>query len=396
MPDGIGISPDGRPSQPQASPQEAIRAIAAQTELTRPLPPQTVRMGSSQSGPRLGEAMNLRGEVLGKPLSPRQAEILRLAGHGLTDQQIADKLGVGRQNIKNQASETIKKLGVFTTIDAIDRGIEMGILDRSELEKDMDAGRLAQLTQGERRSYLLIVNAGEDEGFKELAYQANISYQTLKNDAVNIWRKLGITRRQARLYQNLAVRKKIQDPAFNLGEVDPNTINVFDGIPLPNENLRPNELTLEELQILSLSAYGLTRIEVAEILERSISGIKKNIAGSILPKMEAKSIVDATVKAISRGDLVAEEIIPDGIQLRINGLSPINKRVLDAIVDNPDSTYEDLAPQFGVMEKSLRFRTQQIMHRLGVYSKDHMIIVMKSLKIAEERSSDVEGIREIA
>lgn len=394
MPD-VGISPDIRPSEPQVSSREAIKTIAAQTELTAPLPPMTVRMGSSSS--RLAtdipthatapSEQGLRGEIQGKPLSPRQQEILELASQGLTNAQIAERMNVGVQQVKNYTSVILQKMGVATTIDAIDKGIEDGILDSKDIERDYDPSRLAALLGAERRSYLLLVNAGEDEGFKELAHKAGISYQQLKNEASQIWKKLGISYRQIRTFHRFAAKSKLA--ASGKEGVSLKGVDVFEGVPLPNQEVaKTSDLTIDELQILTLSAYGLNREEVAEILNIPLTTTKKIISQSIRSKLGAESLADAAVKAMLRGDIVAEEIIPEGIQLKVDGLSPINKKVIDAIVSNPQARYEDLAPQFGVVEKSLRFRTQQIMHDLGFESKEHMIIVLRSLEIAKQKTSE--------
>ncbi len=127
-----GINPDTRPYQPVVLPREAISNIAVQTELTRPLSPQTIRMGSSEgkgNSTRLEEMpeANLRGEIIGNPLSQRQVEILFLAGKGLSNERIANELGVSKHTVKNIISETLSKMGVVTAIDAISKGIELGV-----------------------------------------------------------------------------------------------------------------------------------------------------------------------------------------------------------------------------------------------------------------------------
>jgi DNA-binding CsgD family transcriptional regulator len=53
------------------------------------------------------------------PLSPRQIEILRLAGHGKTDQEIAGALGSSVHTIGTHVRTIFKKLGARSRSHAI-------------------------------------------------------------------------------------------------------------------------------------------------------------------------------------------------------------------------------------------------------------------------------------
>jgi DNA-binding NarL/FixJ family response regulator len=389
MPDG-GISTEANNVQPHFK-AEVPRVL---TQLTTPLLNKTVRIGSTSSTAKrqnFGDAasqkhleVTLRGEELGKPLSHRQTQILEYASKGLSHKDIAEQLGIGVQTVKNQASTILSKMGVSTTIEAIDRAVNSGVINSQELEAQFDLSRLAGLTAAERRSYSLIANASDDEGLKEIAYKSGIALQTLKNDASMIWKKLGISRKQIKQYHQFAVKNKLQnakDIADAAGEID-----VFSDIPLPNEKseFEARRLSEIELQALTLSIYGLTKPEIAEILGINYSALKSMMNKGICAKLDARGTVDAAVKAMIRGDIAAEAVIPDGFENKIDLLSGVNREIVNAFVDNPSGNYDEIAKALG-MQSITKFRVQQILDQLGASSKDHVVILVKALRIAKEK-----------
>jgi DNA-binding NarL/FixJ family response regulator len=61
-------------------------------------------------------------------LSPREREALRLVAEGLTNQQIAEKLGVGSETVKTLLTRTFSKLGVRRRAEAVAVAHEQGLL----------------------------------------------------------------------------------------------------------------------------------------------------------------------------------------------------------------------------------------------------------------------------
>ena len=57
--------------------------------------------------------------VTGKPLSARERETLFYTALGLTHKQIADKMDISDQTVKNHRSNAYIKMGVFSGVEAI-------------------------------------------------------------------------------------------------------------------------------------------------------------------------------------------------------------------------------------------------------------------------------------
>lgn len=63
-----------------------------------------------------------------QPLSKREKEVLQLAAEGLKQQEIAEKLFISRRTVNNHIQTINEKFFVTSTIAAIVRGIELGII----------------------------------------------------------------------------------------------------------------------------------------------------------------------------------------------------------------------------------------------------------------------------
>jgi PAS domain S-box-containing protein len=62
-------------------------------------------------------------------LSPRQAEVLRLLGEGLSTEEIASDLGVAVETARNHIRAVLRGLGVHSRLEAVVEGRERGLLD---------------------------------------------------------------------------------------------------------------------------------------------------------------------------------------------------------------------------------------------------------------------------
>ena len=63
-------------------------------------------------------------------LSPREREILQLIGSGLTNIEIGDKLGIGRETVKTMLYRACGKLGVRRRSEAVAEAQRLGLLAR--------------------------------------------------------------------------------------------------------------------------------------------------------------------------------------------------------------------------------------------------------------------------
>jgi len=62
-------------------------------------------------------------------LSNRQVQVLRLLGLGLTTRQVASRLGISERTAEAHSSRLYGRLGVRTRMEAVRRGLELGLID---------------------------------------------------------------------------------------------------------------------------------------------------------------------------------------------------------------------------------------------------------------------------
>lgn len=67
-------------------------------------------------------------QQLPEKLTAREKEILQLSAEGLSQQAIAEQLAIGRRTVSTHIQHTLEKLQVNSTISAIMKGIELGII----------------------------------------------------------------------------------------------------------------------------------------------------------------------------------------------------------------------------------------------------------------------------
>jgi DNA-binding CsgD family transcriptional regulator len=61
-------------------------------------------------------------------LTPRQAEVLRLLGEGLSTEAIADRLGIAVETSRNHIRAVLRGLNVHSRLEAVVAGRERGLL----------------------------------------------------------------------------------------------------------------------------------------------------------------------------------------------------------------------------------------------------------------------------
>jgi len=66
-------------------------------------------------------------------ITKRQLEVLLLLSQGLTNQQIASRLGIQTQSVRNICSGLYKRLGVVNSHGAVARGLLEGLITMEDL-----------------------------------------------------------------------------------------------------------------------------------------------------------------------------------------------------------------------------------------------------------------------
>jgi PAS domain S-box-containing protein len=77
-----------------------------------------------------GQMSDVREEAPEAPpahLTPRQAEVLRLLSRGASTEQIADKLHLSRETVRNHVRHLLRALGVHTRLEAVAAARRIGV-----------------------------------------------------------------------------------------------------------------------------------------------------------------------------------------------------------------------------------------------------------------------------
>jgi PAS domain S-box-containing protein len=69
-------------------------------------------------------------------LTPRQAEVLRMLGSGLTTNQMADRMGLSQETVRNHVKATLGELNAKSRLEAVLAGYRLGLLPRPQLSED--------------------------------------------------------------------------------------------------------------------------------------------------------------------------------------------------------------------------------------------------------------------
>jgi DNA-binding NarL/FixJ family response regulator len=94
----------------------AVRAVAAGlTVLDEPSAAALLRPAAAPAGPI-------------EPLTPREQEVLQLLAEGLSNKQIASRLGISEHTAKFHVAKLLQKLGVESRSEAVFVGVRLGLL----------------------------------------------------------------------------------------------------------------------------------------------------------------------------------------------------------------------------------------------------------------------------
>jgi DNA-binding NarL/FixJ family response regulator len=107
-----------------ASPTELRAATTAAAQGFAVLPSALAPRAVTPRTPADDEAL---GDV-SEPLTPRERETLELLGHGLSNREIAERLGVSEHTAKFHVASICGKLGASSRTEAVSRGVRRGLI----------------------------------------------------------------------------------------------------------------------------------------------------------------------------------------------------------------------------------------------------------------------------
>ena len=73
-------------------------------------------------------ARDLTGDAEAPSLTPREAEVLRLAARGMSNKEIAGQLGIWLQTVKSHLHNVYRRLGVRTRRAAVAKALRLGLI----------------------------------------------------------------------------------------------------------------------------------------------------------------------------------------------------------------------------------------------------------------------------
>ncbi|MGW0337737.1 response regulator [Streptomyces sp. NPDC003011] len=101
---------------------DAVRVVAAGEALLAPVITRRLIAEFARLRPRAPAPEALRG------LTPRETDVLRLLAEGLSNPEVAERLGVGEETVKTHVSRVLSKLGLRDRTQAVVRAYESGLV----------------------------------------------------------------------------------------------------------------------------------------------------------------------------------------------------------------------------------------------------------------------------
>lgn len=135
------------------------------------------------------------GKSKERVLTPRQKEILQLVAGGLSNEEIASRLGISKKTARIHVCNICLKLDTGSVAGTVISGVNSGIIDVGQAINGLDMGSILNLTRRQKRVMEAVVS---NQPYEEIALSLGISRRTVDNHASRIFKVLGVVRKGRR------------------------------------------------------------------------------------------------------------------------------------------------------------------------------------------------------
>lgn len=145
-----------------------------------------------------------------KGVSKRRLHILRLLRDGLSQSEVAERLGIASSSVRTHVSIVCRALGVKNYVGAITRAIDLGLLEPVEQNEDVFVPKL------EPRELRLLEMLQEGKTTREMASALGCVPKTIRNLMLPIFQKLGVHTRATAVTR--AIKLGVLEPLPSVGK----------------------------------------------------------------------------------------------------------------------------------------------------------------------------------
>ena len=115
---------------------------------------------------------------------------------GRRQKQIAEVLGITPDTVKSHKAQILRKLGVYSSEEAVFRGVDCGFVNLSLCSENLDVGRVKSLTPRQKEVLGVFTDITSfPGGTKGTARRLRIADQTIKNTLGEIFTRLNVDNR---------------------------------------------------------------------------------------------------------------------------------------------------------------------------------------------------------
>lgn len=141
-------------------------------------------------------------KLLGKSLSPREIEVLKLLGLGKANKEIATDLKksgnseehLTNDTVKNHVDSVIGKLGAVSRTHAVLIALDRNLLTIDELSEGLELELFEKMTPFRQNLLKMVIEkTRQGETYKQVSNGRNKSKQTLRNSLSSIYADLHVT-----------------------------------------------------------------------------------------------------------------------------------------------------------------------------------------------------------
>ncbi|MDP2637610.1 MAG: LuxR C-terminal-related transcriptional regulator [Candidatus Levybacteria bacterium] len=134
------------------------------------------------------ELVYMRSSVVG-----RKGEVLNLISCGLSNDDIAEKLGIKNTTVKTYFDRLQVDFGTHSRINLAFKAMDVNILDVDLLAQNLNFEKVKGLTEAEKIVLdALVQGQGEDSSNHEIAFTIGKSHHTVRSQLNKIFIKLGV------------------------------------------------------------------------------------------------------------------------------------------------------------------------------------------------------------